>query len=72
MAAQGLNETQLYLLKLFSVNHSKKNLDELKDVIMKFYAEKAKKQAEELMRSGKVTKEKLREAKKQHFRTVYK
>ena len=43
-----LNNVQLELLKLYSTNLSTKDLEELKDVLARFYAEKAIAKANEI------------------------
>ncbi len=43
-----LNNVQLELLKLYSTNLSAKDLEELKDVLARFYAEKAIVKANEI------------------------
>ncbi|MED9995714.1 MAG: hypothetical protein UFP03_02850 [Paludibacteraceae bacterium] len=71
MKVQGLNDSQLFLLKMFSANQTTESFMELKDVLFQHYVYKAEEEAMALIKSGKVSKEKLKEASKKHFRTSY-
>lgn len=71
MKTNGLNESQLFLLKMFSANQTNESFLELKSILFQHYVYKAEEEAVALIKIGKVDKKKLQEASKKHFRTAY-
>lgn len=67
----GLNPTQMHLLKMFEFANSKKMLSELKKVLDKFYEDQINKEMDELWESGKMTDEKFDKILNSHLRTSY-
>lgn len=50
-----LNPTQLHLLKLFAVNETEESLDELRDVLTGYYADKLNRKLDEMWDAGMVS-----------------
>lgn len=71
MQTKGLNESQLFLLKMFAANQTNESFLELKSILFRHYVYKAEEEAIALIQSGKVNKKKLQDASKKHFRTPY-
>jgi hypothetical protein len=67
-----LNPTQLHILNMFNYAHSKKDLDDLKDVLAKYYAEKVDDEMDKIWVTKKLSQTKLEKMSKEHRRTPYK
>ena len=57
--ATTLNPTQIHLLRMFSADNTEKGLQELKEVLFKYYYEKMNKSLDELWNSGVLNQERL-------------
>ena len=59
--ATTLNPTQIHLLRMFSADNTEKGLQELKEVLFKYYYEKMNKSLDGLWNSGVLNQERLDE-----------
>ena len=60
-ATTTFNETQMHLLQMFSVNRSKRALDELYEVLYNHYAKRMEEKLDTLWDSGKLDQQRLDE-----------
>lgn len=65
------NKAQLYLLELFSRMESDSELDEVKNLLAKHYANKALDAIDELWEKGTINGDIIQEWKHEHMRTPY-
>ncbi len=66
------NEAQLQMLNMMSRIKTDEELNELRNVISDYYAQKAQKEIDSLWDAGILSQEKLDEICKEHLRTPYK
>ncbi len=66
------NEAQLQMLNMMSRIKTDEELNELRNVISYYYAQKAQKEIDSLWDVGILNQEKLDEIRKEHLRTPYK
>lgn len=64
MEATAFNPTQIHLLKMFELDKSQNGLDELKEVLYKYYSKKMNKALNDLWTSGKIDQKRLDEINK--------
>lgn len=64
MEATAFNPTQIHLLKMFELDKSQNGLDELKEVLYKYYSKKMNKALNDLWTSGKLDQKRLDEINK--------
>lgn len=67
-----LNQAQLHVLQLFERVKTKQELDDIKDLLAKYYAKKADEEMEKLLESEKVTVVNWNKGAQEHSRTPYK
>lgn len=72
MEQSGLNNAQLHLLKMMSFVKNEKTLDDIKDVLSDFFAQKAEDGMDKLWDEGKWDDQKNEAVLNQHLRTTYK
>lgn len=60
-ATTTFNDTQLHLLQMFSVNRSKRALDELYDVLYRYYAKRMDEKLSDLWDKGVLDQKRLDE-----------
>ena len=70
--SKGLNDLQLHLLEMFSIDVSKKELGKLKELLMNFYDNMAKEEMSKLWKSKKMNDKTIEDIDKTHRRTTYK
>ncbi len=66
------NEAQLQMLNMMSRIKTDEELNELRNVISDYYAQKAQKEIDSLWDAGILNQEKLDEIRKEQLRTPYK
>ena len=71
-AARKLSNIQLELLKVFSVDLSESQLKEIKDLLVKYFADKVTDEMDKLFEENNWGDEKIEEWSKEHMRTKYK
>ena len=67
-----LNQAQLSILRLLARMNTKEKVDELKQVISNYYAQKATEEMDRLWDSGEWSEEKNEAVLEEHLRTPYK
>jgi hypothetical protein len=72
MEATVLNPTQLFLLQVFSHQNSEEETIEIKNVLRKYYVEKADKKINTIWEERGYTEELMDECLNTHIRTPYK
>lgn len=65
------NAAQLQILNLMSYVESDETLDEIKDMLSNYFAQKAEKEIDKLWDSGKINGTIIEEWKNEHMRTPY-
>lgn len=65
------NAAQLQILDLMSYVESDETLDEIKDMLSNYFAQKAEKEIDKLWDSGKINSTIIEEWKNEHMRTPY-
>lgn len=65
------NAAQLQILDLMSYVESDETLDEIKDMLSNYFAQKAEKEIDKLWDSGKINNTIIEEWKNEHMRTPY-
>lgn len=65
------NAAQLYILELMSRVDSEAELNEIKNVLAKHYADKALDAIDQLWENGSIDEQMLQSWKKEHMRTPY-
>ena len=72
MVATVFNPTQLHLLHMFSYERDEKSLNELKEVLFKYYCQRMDEEGDKWWKENNMTPEKFDEITKDlHFRTSY-
>lgn len=71
MAATVLNEAQLELLKMMSVFNTPEAVNDLKQAISNYFAQKADEEIDKLWADGTLTEEKVESFRTLHERTPY-
>jgi len=71
-AAKKLNNTQLEILKIFSVDLSNEQLGEIKTLLVKYFAEKVTTEMDVLFEKNNWGEEQIDKWSKEHMRTKYK
>lgn len=71
MTARTFNPVQLHLLEMFNYCDSEQMMDDLKDVLAKFYAEQVQKEADRLWKEGTLNGEAIEKILDEHWRTPY-
>ena len=66
------NKAQLEMLEIMANVRSEKELDELKHVILEYYAKRADEEMEKLWESGQWNEQTLKDLSNVHYRTPYK
>ena len=66
-----LNSAQLHILEMMGRCNSEASLDALKDVLCRFYAEKAQEEMDRLWDEGVVNEQIIEDWKNEHMRTPY-
>lgn len=61
MGTTRLNQTQIHLLKMFELESSEASLNELKDVLYRYYSKRMNECLDELWDSGQLNQERLDE-----------
>ena len=64
MATTAFNPSQIHLLKMFELDKSEKGLEELKNVLYKYYNEKMNNALDNLWQSGELNQDRLDEINK--------
>jgi len=64
----GLNPVQLHILQMFKYTRTKKSLDELKNILSKYYVQKADKEMDKIWEEKKLTQSKLKAMGDEHRR----
>lgn len=67
---QPLNEAQIYLLKLFSRNPSKEDLENIQRLIAIYFAKKAEKLGKEIVKKKGITPEMIKATTNQSLRAM--
>ena len=65
------NPAQLEILDLMSYVDNEETLDEIKDMLSRYFAQKAEKGIDQLWDSGQINDSVIEEWKKEHMRTSY-
>lgn len=65
------NAAQLQILDLMSYVESDETLDEIKDMLSSYFAQKAEKEIDKLWDSGKINNAIIEDWKNEHMRTPY-
>lgn len=65
------NAAQLQILDLMSYVESDETLDEIKDMLSNYFAQKAEKEIDKLWDNGKINNTIIEEWKNEHMRTPY-
>lgn len=65
------NNAQLEILDLMSYVESKETLDEIRDMLSRYFAEKAQKEIDKLWESGTINDAVVEEWKTEHMRIPY-
>lgn len=68
----GLSNIQLELLKVFSIDLSDEQLEEIRLLLMNYFAEKVTKDFDDMFEENDWGDEKIEEWSKEHMRTKYK
>jgi len=71
-AAKKLNNTQLEILKMFSIDLSNEQLGEIKTLLVKYFAEKVTTEMDALFENNNWGEEQIDKWSKEHMRTKYK
>ena len=66
-----LNNAQLEILDLMSYVESKETLDEIRDMLSRYFAEKAQKEIDKLWEEGTINDAVIEGWKTEHMRTPY-
>ena len=61
MEATVFNPIQIHLLKMFALDDSQSGLEELRDVLYRYYAAQLETQLEEMWQSGELSQQRLDE-----------
>jgi len=64
----GLNPIQLHLLQMFNRNLSKKEMDEIKDILVDFFDKKAQHEMDKIWKKKKLNQKKIDEMGNTHTR----
>lgn len=67
-----LKPIQMHLLKMFNYTHTKKNLEELKDLLSKHFADKVDEEMDEIWVSKNLSQTKLKKMANEQRRISYK
>lgn len=65
------NAAQLQILDLMSYVENDETLDEIKDMLSNYFAQKAEKEIDKLWDAGKINNTIIEDWKNEHFRTPY-
>lgn len=65
------NSAQLQILDLMSYVESDETLDEIKDMLSSYFAQKAEKEIDKLWDNGKINNSIIEDWKNEHMRTPY-
>ena len=68
----GLNEMQLHILQLFSKPMTKKEMQEIKDLLVEYFDKKVQKEMDKIWKEKKLSQKKINEMGNSHIRTPYK
>jgi hypothetical protein len=71
MEATSLNPVQLHLLQMFSYKKDEESLNEMKNVLFNYYAEKAQKEIDRVWDEKGMSNELMEEWGNTHMRTPY-
>jgi hypothetical protein len=71
MEATVLNPVQMHLLQMFSYKKDEESLNEMKNVLFNYYAEKAQKEIDRIWDEKGMSNELMEEWKNTHMRTPY-
>ena len=71
MGGNALNLTQLHLLKIFSFAKDETTLNEIKEALSEYFAQKAESEMDKLWDNGEWDQQKNEEVLKEHLRTPY-
>ncbi len=71
MEATVFNPAQRHILRLMSTFKTEQQVEELSQVLSDYYARKIDEEMDELWDQGKLSHEKMKEFRTQHFRTPY-
>jgi hypothetical protein len=71
MEATSLNPIQLHLLQMFSYKKDEESLNEMKNVLFNYYAEKAQKEIDRVWDEKGMSNELMEEWGNTHMRTPY-
>ncbi len=71
MTARTINPIQLHLLEMFNYCNSEQMMNDLKDVLARFYAEQVQKEADRLWNEGTLNGEAIERILNEHWRTPY-
>ena len=71
-AIKKLSNAQLELLKVFSVDLSEEQLKEIKDLLVKYFADKVTNEMDKLFQKNGWGEEQIESWSKEHMRTQYK
>lgn len=66
------NDVQMHLLQMFSHCHTPGEMNELKEVLARYYAERVQQEADALWNEGTLGEEAIENILKEHLRTPYK
>jgi hypothetical protein len=69
---QGLNPIQLHILQMFNRPMTKKEMDEIKDILVEYFDKKAQKEMDKIWKENKLSQKKINEMGNSHTRTPYK
>ncbi len=65
------NDVQMHLLQMFSYSKTQQEMDELKDVLAQYYAERVQMEADRLWDNGTLGQEAIDNILSEHLRTPY-
>ncbi len=65
------NDIQMHLLQMFSYCHTPQEINELKDVLARYYADRVQQEADALWEEGTLGEKAIEDILKEHLRTPY-
>ncbi len=71
-ALQPFNSIQLHLLKMFAYNKDEESLNEIKDILLKYYQTKADEEISKVWKEKNMSNQTMHDLKNAHYRTPYK